>query len=160
MLRQVAASDLDCCFDIESVAYDGDEAASREKIERRILSYPQGFFVYEKDGIVVGFVNSGASNDISMSDDEFKELIGHDPNGRCAVILSLAVHPDYQRQGIAAELMYYFVEKMQQQNKTEVHLMCQPELMEYYRRFGFQYVKDSSSQHGGLSWKEMKRVLL
>ncbi|WP_199243951.1 GNAT family N-acetyltransferase [Bacterioplanes sanyensis] len=156
MIRQVRETDLERCFEIESLAYAGDEAASREKIARRIHSYPQGFIVYEKDGAVVGFINSGATHQVLMSDDGFKELIGHDANGQFAVILSVAVHPEHQRQGIAGQLMYSFIDAMTRLHKSEIHLMCQPELLDYYQRFGYRYLQDSASEHGGLSWKEMK----
>ena len=45
-------------------------------------------------GEVAGFVNSGAAFDVQMSDEAFKELIGHDPAGPNVVIMSVVVHPD------------------------------------------------------------------
>lgn len=36
VFREVSLSDLDRCFQIESEAYEGDEAATREKIATRI----------------------------------------------------------------------------------------------------------------------------
>ena len=70
------------CFEIESIAYSGDEAASKEKIAKRINTYPQGFIVKEFNNEVVGFINSGACHQVELSDHDFKEMIGHDPNGK------------------------------------------------------------------------------
>ena len=96
VIRNVTAADLDRCYAIETVAYEGDEAATREKIATRIATWPEGFIVAEVDGVVAGFVNSGAAFDVQMSDEAFKELIGHDPAGPNVVIMSVVVHPDYQ----------------------------------------------------------------
>ena len=38
VIRNVTATDLDRCYAIETVAYEGDEAATREKIATRIAT--------------------------------------------------------------------------------------------------------------------------
>ena len=58
-IRSVKESDLDRCFEIESVSYAGDEAASKEKILKRIKTYPEGFIVLENEVEIIGFINSG-----------------------------------------------------------------------------------------------------
>jgi ribosomal protein S18 acetylase RimI-like enzyme len=154
-LRNVAEKDLDRCFEIETVSYAGDEAASKEKILTRIQTYPEGFVVLENDNEIIGFINSGATDDVQLSDEEFKELIGHDTNGRCIVIMSVVVHPDYQGKSMASVLMKHFIEAMQNMGKEEVFLICQTELIGLYEKFGFILMGESDSEHGGLSWHEM-----
>ncbi|TCK02649.1 GNAT family N-acetyltransferase [Marinobacterium mangrovicola] len=155
MIREVTLNDLDRCYEIETSAYAGDEAASREKIEKRIRTYPEGFIVLELDGAVVGFVNGGATDQVQMSDEAFKELIGHDPAGKQIVIMSVVVHPEYQRRGYASKLLNAFIEKMAGMEKQAIHLMCQTELIDFYAGHGFAYSGPSASDHGGLSWHEM-----
>ena len=77
-LRQATSKDVDRCYQIEISAYEGDEAATREKIATRIAQYPEGFLVLELEGVVIGFINSGCAFDVVMSDESFKELVGHD----------------------------------------------------------------------------------
>ena len=101
IIRTVREQDLDRCFEIESVSYSGDEAATKDKILKRIKNYPEGFIVLENDREIIGFINSGATHEVELSDEEFKELIGHDPDGKYVVILSVVVHPDYQGKGSA-----------------------------------------------------------
>jgi ribosomal protein S18 acetylase RimI-like enzyme len=155
MIRQVNLKDLDRCFEIETIAYAGEEAASKEKISRRIKVYPEGFIVKEHKGEVIGFINSGACHQVELSDHEFKQLIGHDPKGKHIVIMSVVVHPQYQKQGFAKKLMQAFITHMKQMNKSDIYLMCQTELIDMYASFGFKYVAESKSDHGGLSWHEM-----
>ena len=158
-IRNVKATDLDRCFEIESVAYAGDEAASREKIQKRIETYPEGFIILENNAEIIGFINSGATDNVELSDEEFKEFIGHDPNGKYIVVLSVVVHPDYQGKGMASLLMHNFIERMKVIGKSGIYLICQTGLIDMYASYGFVDLGASNSNHGGLSWNEMSLSL-
>lgn len=155
VIRHVTPADLDRCYAIETVAYEGDEAATREKIATRIATWPEGFIVAEVDGVVAGFINAGAAFQVEMSDEAFKELIGHDPAGPNVVIMSVVVHPDFQGQGVAKHLLGEFIERMRAAHKTHLHLMCKEQHVALYAGFGFAYIKPSASEHGGMAWHEM-----
>ncbi|AUG42588.1 GNAT family N-acetyltransferase [Pseudomonas chlororaphis] len=155
LIRQVAAADLDRCFAIETLAYEGDEAATREKIATRIATWPEGFIVAEVEGVVAGFINSGAAFEVEMADEAFKELIGHDPAGPHVVIMSVVVHPDYQGLGVSRRLLEAFIERMRGLGKASINLMCKERHVPLYERFGFVYLKASASDHGGMAWHEM-----
>ena len=158
-IREACISDLDRCYEIESTAYAGDEAASREKIGKRIKIYPEGFLVLEFEGEIAGLINSGATDNVQLSDEEFKELTGHDPNGKKIVIMSVAVHPEFQGKGFAGKLIIEFIDRMKTMAKTEIFLICQTGLIDMYARYGFEYIGVSASEHGGLSWHEMSLSL-
>jgi len=158
-IRIVNKQDLDRCFEIESVSYSGDEAASEDKILNRIKTYPEGFIVLENNREIIGFINSGATQKVELSDEEFKELIGHDPEGKHIVILSVVIHPDYQGKGMASKLMNSFIDKMNALGKIDIFLICQSELIDMYARYGFVNLGISDSDHGGMSWNEMSLSL-
>jgi ribosomal protein S18 acetylase RimI-like enzyme len=109
----------------------------------------------ENEREIIGFINSGATDNVVLSDEAFKELVGHDPAGHCIVIMSVAVHPDYQGQGMASILMNAFIAAMKALNKTEIYLICQESLVAMYERFGFRLDGPSASDHGGMQWQEM-----
>ena len=159
LIREACISDLDRCYAIESTAFAGDEAASREKIGKRIEIYPEGFLVLEFKGEIAGLINSGATDNVQLSDEEFKELTGHDPNGKKIVIMSVAVHPEFQGKGFAGKLIIEFIDRMRAMAKTEIFLICQTGLIDMYARYGFEYIGVSASEHGGLSWHEMSLSL-
>ena len=159
VIRHVTPADLDRCYAIETVAYEGDEAATREKIATRIATWPEGFIVAEVDGVVAGFINSGAACQVEMSDEAFKELIGHDPAGPHVVVMSVVVHPDFQGQGLAKRLLGEFIQRMRDLGKASIHLMCKEQHIPLYAGFGFAYLKPSDSEHGGMAWHEMVLVL-
>ncbi len=153
-LRQVEEKDLERCFEIETVSY-GDEAASKEKIEKRIRTYPEGFVVLENQNGVIGFINSGATHKVELSDEAFKELVGHDASGKHIVVMSVVVHPDYQGKGHAGVLMKSFIHSMMVLGKSDIYLICQEALIGMYTKYGFKDLGPSDSDHGGLSWHEM-----
>ncbi len=158
-IRTVTERDLERCFEIESVSYSGDEAATKSKILKRITTYPEGFIVLENGSEILGFINSGATHTVELSDEDFKELIGHDPDGEHIVVMSMVVHPDYQRNGYASMLLKHFTQEMKTSGKTDIYLICQSNLIDMYAKHGFQNLGLSDSDHGGMSWHEMSLSL-
>ena len=73
--------------------------------------------------------------------------------------MSVAVHPDFQRKGLASELIIEFIGKMKAMAKSEIFLICQTGLIDMYSSHGFIYIGDSDSEHGGLDWHEMSLSL-
>ncbi len=159
IVRNVQLRDLDDCCVVEASGFSPEEAASRETIQLRIEIFPQGFFVAELDGRIVGMVNGAATNKDDISDEELKQLIGHDINGRNMVIFALAVLPEFQKRGIAKQLMLRFIEEARQNKKEKVLLMCKKYLVAYYEGMGFTHAGLSKSTHGGAEWHEMRLAL-
>ncbi|HSK88144.1 MAG TPA: GNAT family N-acetyltransferase [Anaerolineales bacterium] len=160
IIRHVLPKDLDECFRVETSGFPPEEAAARETIQLRIETFPQGFFVAEINGRVVGMLNSAATDKDDISDEELKQLIGHDPGGKNMVVFALAVLPEFQKRGIARRLMSRFMEEARQHQKGTVLLMCKRHLIAYYERMGFAHVGLSRSTHGGAEWHEMRLGLL
>ncbi|AKA81332.1 GNAT family N-acetyltransferase [Pseudomonas synxantha] len=158
-LRNALPADAHRCFEIETSAYEGDEAATLEKIATRIAQYPQGFLILEADDDVVGFINSGCAHEVVMSDEAFKELVGHSPEAQNVVIMSVVVDPAHQGKGYATTLMTEFVQRMRTLGKQTIHLMCKEQHVPLYTRMGYTYVRPSPSDHGGMAWHEMVMVL-
>ncbi|WP_426153448.1 GNAT family N-acetyltransferase [Pseudomonas sp. DC3000-4b1] len=158
-LRTAVPGDALRCYEIETSAYEGDEAATLEKIQTRIAQYPEGFLVLEIEGQVVGFINSGCAHVVEMADEAFKELIGHAADAPNVVIMSVVITPERQGQGYARLLMERFVQRMKGLGKRSIHLMCKQPHVELYRRLGYRYVQPSASEHGGMTWHEMVMTL-
>ncbi|MGY2255621.1 GNAT family N-acetyltransferase [Pseudomonas reactans] len=153
--RNALPTDAARCFEIETTAYEGDEAATLEKIATRIAQYPQGFLILEADGKVVGFINCGCAHEVVMSDEAFKELVGHSADAPNVVIMSVVVDPTHQGKGYSKALMTEFVQRMCTMGKQTIHLMCKEQHVSLYERMGYQYVQPSPSDHGGMAWHEM-----
>ena len=158
-IRQVELSDVERCSEIESLAYPVDEAATKEKIQIRAEQYPEGFIVLEDQNQIIGFINSGCTDHVVMSDDHFKELVGHISSGAHLVIMSVVVDPEFQGQGYAAKLMNAFIDLAKSLNKKSIYLMCKAEYIKLYEKFGFKFTQVSESSHGHAKWYEMQLEL-
>ncbi|WP_298835954.1 GNAT family N-acetyltransferase [uncultured Roseobacter sp.] len=157
--RNARQSDALRCFEIETAAYEGDEAATLGKISKRINVYPDGFLILEEQGGIVGFINCGCAHEVQMSDEEFKELVGHDPDAPNVVIMSVVVDPAHQGTGLSRALMTEFVDRMRKLGKSAIYLMCKEHHVPLYQRLGYSYLHPSTSDHGGMTWHEMSMQL-
>lgn len=157
--RNALPTDADRCHEIETSAYEGDEAATRDRIARRIELYPEGFLVLEVDGQIAGFINCGCAHEVEMSDEDFKELVGHDPEAPNVVIMSVVVDPAQQGNGLSRALMVEFVQRMRRMGKAAIYLMCKELHVPLYEKFGYRYLRPSDSDHGGMAWHEMSMNL-
>lgn len=154
-IRRVERRDLQACVDLERQCYSAREAAPEFHLERRIEIYPDGFYVAELGGKVVGMINSGATHKEDITGEEFKHLIGHVRNGRNSVIFSLAVHPTHRRKNIARQLMEKLIEVAEEKEKMRILLLCRDNLIDFYQRLGFIHGGLSGSDFGGYRWHQM-----
>jgi GNAT superfamily N-acetyltransferase len=154
-IRNVTEADLDGCYEVEIACWPPEEAAAKETIDRRIAAFPQGFFVAESDGRVIGMLNSCCTNREDLGDEELKQLVGHDVDGLNLVVFALGVLPRFRKRGIAAALMSRFIRLAGELNKEKVLLICKSDLVAYYERFGFVHAGLSRSVHGGATWQQM-----
>lgn len=153
-IRHVTEHDLEACYDVESVCYTSD-AATREKIQKRIRMYPEGFLVAESNGRIVGMINSASTNKEDISDEAFKDMVGHVNDGKNIVIFSLAVLPEFQGTGVSKKLMTRFIAVSKDLKKEKILLICKTNLISYYQKYGFTCGGKSRSRHGGFEWHEM-----
>ena len=153
-IRHVKEQDLDACYIVESSCYTSD-AATIEKIQKRIKLFPDGFLIAESKGQIIGMINSGSTNKEDITDETFKDMVGHVRDGKNIVIFSLAVLPEFQGNGVSQMLMTKFIEISKALKKKKILLICKSELIPYYHKHGFFYGGKSRSTLGGFEWHEM-----
>jgi ribosomal protein S18 acetylase RimI-like enzyme len=154
IIRRVEIQDLGDCYHVESACYSS-EGATRERIRKRIALFPEGFLVALVDGHVKGMINSGSTNKDDITDEAFKDMVGHEKDGCNIVIFSLAVLPQFQGLGISKKLMSTFIADSKALKKKKILLLCKTDLIPYYQHFGFSYSGPSRSENGGFAWHEM-----
>ncbi|MDW5299007.1 MAG: GNAT family N-acetyltransferase [Sedimentibacter sp.] len=154
-IRNANQSDLDSIANLESVCFPPEEAATRESFKRRINTFPESFFVAELDGKIVGVVNGCVTNSPAIFDEMFHDDKTHLKNGENQTIFGLLVHPDYQRKGIAEQLLNHIISVSKNRGKKAVILTCKDKLIHYYAKFGFENMGVSGSTHGGAVWYDM-----
>lgn len=157
-IRQVEPRDLDSCCTLEAACFPPAEAADPQSVQVRLQTYAEGFLVAETRGAkraVVGMVNSGATHKADITDEAFKKLVGHDPDGSNLVVFSLAVLPQFQGRGIAGQLMRAYAERGAAMRKQRILLLCKDRLVPMYEHLGYRDAGLSASDHGGACWHEM-----
>lgn len=154
-IRPVEKTDLDAVTAVEAICFPAAEAATRESFEQRIAAFPECFFVAEYEGKIIGFINGCATDECTIRDEMFEDSSLHNPNGCYQSIFGLDVIPEYQRQGIAAELMNHLIEDARIKGRKGLILTCKDRLIHYYAKFGYNNLGVSASVHGGAVWYDM-----
>ncbi len=154
-IRPVEKNDLDAVTAVEAVCFPAAEAATRESLEQRIATFPECFFVAEHEGTIIGFINGCATDERTIRDEMFEDSSLHKADGCNQSIFGLDVIPEYQRQGIAAELMNHLIENARTKGRKGLILTCKDRLIHYYEKFGYKSLGVSESIHGGAVWYDM-----
>ncbi len=154
-IRSITINDLDMVTSIEATCFPAAEAASKSSFRDRMTVYPEGFFVAELEGEMIGFINGALTNSMTIYDEQFTSMEHHTPDGENLAIFGLDVLADYQKRGFAGQLINHYIKFAKKQAYKRVILTCKKELVDYYAKFGF--VKDglSLSTHGGAEWFDM-----
>lgn len=156
IIRQVRPEDLEEVTEVEKVCFPAAEAAARESFQARIEAFPESFLVAEAEGgKIIGFINGAVTDRRTISDDMFEDAGLHKKDGAYQSIFGLDILPDWQRQGIAADLMEKLMETAKKRGKKGMILTCKDKLIHYYVKFGYENVGVSESVHGGAVWYDM-----
>ena len=102
IIRTPRPEEANAMAEIEALGFAPAEAASLAQITARLAVFPEQFFVAEQDNRVAGFINGCSADTPHLPDEFYADANHHQPNGAYAFVFGLAVHPDYQRRGIAA----------------------------------------------------------
>lgn len=113
-VRRWKKSDIPALLECQNAAYPqmaGDSLGDRRKLGLQLEIFPDGQFLAECDGEVVGYCSSLI---VLLDEDSpwysYNEITGvgtfstHDPSGDTLYGSDIAVHPDYRGRGVAAKL--------------------------------------------------------
>lgn len=129
--------DIDELYEIETLSFSKDKAASYEAFKYRLGNFPQWFYKAEYKGKIVGLIDGSPSNRKYITDDLYEADGEFDKNGENLLIFSLAVHPDFRHNGIAHKLMEHILSEAKKQGKKHVSLTCKEKLIQFYESFGY-----------------------
>ncbi len=155
IIRQVMPEDLDAVARVEAVCFPEAEAAARASFAQRIQTFPESFFVAEKDGQIVGFINGCVTDERMIRDEMFEDTAYHKPDGAYQSIFGLDVAPEWQHRGLAGDLMKHLIEDARKRGRKGLILTCKEHLIGFYERFGYRSLGGSQSVHGGAVWYDM-----
>lgn len=155
-IRRPRSADLSRIMAIEKAGFTPDEAATDLAMAERIKEIPDTFLVAETStGEIAGYVVGPVIPQATLTDDLFEETQPNPAHGGYIAVLSLAVAPEYRRQGIGGFLLDALAAVAVEQGREGITLTCLAELIPFYEKHGYENRGVSASQHAGEVWYDM-----
>ena len=128
IIREETAEDFPIVFDINTRAFETDEEARLVNLLRR-KARPVVSLVAERDNTILGHI---MFSPVTVDD----EAAG----GRTMGLAPMAVHPDFQKQGVGSKLVHAGLDACRALRTELVFVLGHPD---YYPRFKFKPAADS-----------------
>lgn len=154
-IRMARPEDAAAAAAIEAACFPAAEACGLEEFKKRIMVFPDSFWIAEVEGRPIGFVNGCVTNAPLLPDELYHDASLHRADGAYQTVFGLDVLPAYQRQGIAAALLTRMLADSRARGKKGAVLTCKDRLRRYYEKFGFKFRGVADSTHGGAVWNLM-----
>lgn len=159
-IRTASMADLDMMAQTEAVCFPEAEAASRDSFACRLRAYPDRFWLMvDGDGRLVSFVNGMLTDDCDLTDDMYGNAAWHNADGGWQMIFGVVTAPEFRRHGYAEALLRHVVEQCRAEHRKGLVLTCKDHLVHFYARVGFVDEGISASEHGGVTWHQMRLTL-
>lgn len=156
MIRHAEMTDLSAIADLEKISYPSAESASAESIAGRLTVFPDCFWLFEKDGKIVSFINGMATQESDLRDAMYEQPQLHEPDGKWLMIFSVVTDPLQRGRGYAAQLMKQVIADSRASGRAGIVLTCKERLLPFYAQFGYQSEGISQSVHGNAVWYQMR----
>ncbi|WDF81902.1 GNAT family N-acetyltransferase [Lacticaseibacillus pabuli] len=158
-IHQAQPNELAQIMTIEHAGFTPDEAATEAAMRDRIVQIPDTFLVAEQNGQVTGYVVGPALTQRYITDDLFKTLTPNETSAPYLAILSLAVAPSAQGQGVGGQLLTAFAARARDQGRQAITLTCLKRLIPFYEAHGYVNEGIADSAHAGEVWYNMVQTL-
>ncbi|EDP94607.1 polyketide synthase of type I [Kordia algicida OT-1] len=122
-IRNASLKDLQTLDTLEELCWQSHIRSSKEAIQQRIKTFPQGQFVLEKNGEVVGVIYSQAINDKAQLEKATMDNVHklHNANGNVMQLLAVNIHPSVQLFNYGDQLLEFMLQRCSLINKvTEI----------------------------------------
>jgi len=159
--RNIKTDETDQAITIEQVCFPPNEACSAGMMTKRVEAAPELFLVAIDDntGKIAGFLNGLSTEEDKFRDEFFTDANLYDSNGKNVMLLGLDVLPEYQRRGLATEIVRRYAEREKANGREKLYLTCLDAKVSMYEKFGFVDLGIANSEWGGEEWHEMVMTL-
>lgn len=155
--RLIEEDEADEAAAVEAECFPPKEACTLEHMRDRVKAAKEIFLVAvdKETGKMAGFVNGIATDGDDFTDDYFTDASLHDKDGRNIMICGICVRPEYQKQGLARELVYNYCRREWEKGRRSLILTCKEQKVKMYKKFGFTDMGEANSSWGGQKWHQM-----
>lgn len=155
-IRKATIEDLDAITALEAACFPAAEAASRESFRKRLEVFADRFWLLWEGDRLVSMVNGMVTDREELVDEMFADATIHQADGKWQMIFGVATHPEYQRRGLAAQVLQRAIADCKAEGRKGLILTCKEQKLHYYAKFGFVSEGVSVSEHGGALWYQMR----
>ena len=156
IIRTATMDDLDIISNVEAKCFPKTEMATKEQFKERLKYYKDYFWLMFDKDILISFVDGFCTDEENLTDEMYEKADMHNENGKWQMIFGVNTIPEYRRKGYASQLLKYAIEDAKTKNRLGVVLTCKDELINFYSKLGFVNEGKSVSEHGGVSWNQMR----
>lgn len=149
VIRHANLDDLDAIVAVEQASFPEGRWASAETFKTRLSLNPQGAFVAELDGEIVGYCVGFSIKDLSTLeklDPVDTELFLE--GSPIYLLRSVGVKSDCQKKGVGSQLVRKQIEAAKEQGAQSFRFTATPNLENFYKSLGFNRVTDYGMFHG------------
>ena len=155
-IRYAALKDLQALSAIENLCFPKIEAADYSTLKQRLEDYKECFWILEKEGQILSFINGMKTNQDDLLDSMYESNKYYQENGDWLMIFGVDTIPNLQHNGYASILMRYVIAECREKKRKGIVLTCKENLISFYEQFNFVNEGVSSSIHGGSIWYQMR----
>ena len=155
-IRKATMADVEAITALEAACFPAAEAAPRSSFEKRVAVFADRFWLLWEGERLVSMVNGMVTEQEELVDEMFADASMHQADGPWQMIFGVATHPEYQRRGLAAQVLQRAIEDCKAEGRKGLILTCKEQKLHYYAKFGFVNQGVSVSEHGGALWYQMK----
>ena len=155
-IRKATIEDLDAITALEAACFPAAEAATRESFIKRLEVFADRFWLLWEGDRLVSMVNGMVTDQEELVDEMFADATIHQADGKWQMIFGVATHPEYQRRGLAAQVLQRAIADCKAEGRKGLILTCKEQKLHYYAKFGFVNQGVSVSEHGGALWYQMR----
>ena len=105
IIRTATLADLDAVAAVEAACFPPAEAATLAELTERIEVYGDHFWLLERGGRLVAFVDGMTTDRADLTDEMYADASLHDEHGAWQMIFGVNTLPEYRRRGYAAMLI-------------------------------------------------------
>lgn len=156
-IRQAKISDLDQILAIEWDNFSKEEAIPRAVFQAHLERINTSFFVAEKEGEILGYIEGPVVPHRHLQDQSFTEAItdhSHQAGGYIS-LTCLSISKQAQSLGLGKQLIETVKEVAIRDQREGVSLTCHDYLIAYYEKHGFVNEGKSQSKFAGEEWYDM-----
>lgn len=155
IIRQATLDDLSEIFMIENRNFNENERIEISVIKEYLEKTPETIFLIEDNDQVVAYCISVLSAEKVVTDQLFYNYFPCLDNKGYLIVLSLSIHPSYQKQGLGTMLLATLKDYCFHQSYFGIALTCHNYLIPYYEMNGFKEMGISQSTFGQEVWFDM-----